>query len=295
MKDYTLTCSSTVDLPLNHLIKREIPYVPFHFILDGRDYLDDMGQTISNEDFFKRISAGAMPSTSQVNVGEFLDFFEPLLKEGQDILHIAFSSGLSGTYQSAVLAKEQLKEEYPERTIEVVDSLGASSGYGLLVDLAADMKEGGASLLDVRNMVEDTKLNIHHWFFSTDLSHYKRGGRISATSAYVGGLLNIAPLMNINTEGKLIPRKKIRGKKQVIKEMVQMMEEHAKDGTNYTGKCFLSHSAVPDDARKVADIIEERFPHLDGKVMINNVGTVIGAHTGPGTVALFFEGDKRID
>lgn len=185
--------------------------------------------------------------------------------------------------------------KYPGRKVLIVDSLGASSGYGLLTDTAADLRDNGATLEEVFAWVEENKLNVHHWLFSTDLTHYKRGGRISATSAVVGTLLNICPLMNMSYDGKLIPRTKIRGKKRVIAKIVHMMEVHAQNGTDYSGKCFILNSACYDDARKVADLIEEKFPHLNGPVMINSVGTVIGAHTGPGTVALFFFGDKRED
>ena len=193
------------------------------------------------------------------------------------------------------MACEQLLQKYPNRKLVVVDSLAASSGYGLLVDMAADLRDGGGTLEDVQAWVEENKLNVHHWFFSTDLTHYKRGGRISAASATVGTLLNICPLMNMNYEGKLIPREKIRGKKHVISAIVQKMEEHAQNGANYSGKCFISNSACYEDARMVADLVEQKFPKLNGKVMINSIGTVIGSHTGPGTVALFFVGDKRTD
>jgi DegV family protein with EDD domain len=155
------------------------------------------------------------------------------------------------------------------------------------------MKVAGASMDEIHRWVEENKLMIHHWFFSTDLTHYKRGGRISAASAVVGGLLNICPLMNMDNAGKLIPREKIRGKKQVIREIVKRMEEHAQGGLEYSGKCFISNSACFDDARAVADMIEAKFPRLNGKVMINSIGTVIGSHTGPGTVALYFFGDER--
>ena len=195
----------------------------------------------------------------------------------------------------SLIAQADLKERYPDREIKIVDSLAASSGYGLLTDMAVDMRDEGKTLEEVYNWLQDNKLNVHHWFFSSDLSHYKRGGRISAASATIGGLLNICPLMNVSHEGKLIPRKKIRGKKQVIKEIVKMMEIHAKDGMDYSGKCFISNSDCYDDARVVADLIEERFPQLDGSVRINSIGTVVGSHTGPGTVALFFMGDERID
>jgi DegV family protein with EDD domain len=157
------------------------------------------------------------------------------------------------------------------------------------------MRDGGATIEDVYTWVEEHKLNVHHWFFSTDLTHYKRGGRISATSAIVGNLLNICPLLNMNSEGKLIPHAKVRGKKHVITEIVEKMKIHAENGLEYSGKCFISNSACYDDARKVSDLVEENFPNLNGPVMINSVGTVIGSHTGPGTVALFFFGDKRTD
>lgn len=295
MNNYVLTCCSTVDMPYDYFQKRSIPYACFHYILDGKEYLDDLGQTISFEEYYSRIAAGAMPTTSQVNVEQYMELFEPFLKEGKDILHISFSSGLSGSYNSATIAREELLSLYPDRKILIVDSLGASSGYGLLTDMAADMRDDGVPLEEVYEWLEENKLNVHHWFFSTDLTHYKRGGRISATSAAVGSLLSICPLLNMSYDGKLIPRKKIRGKKNVIEEIVHMMEVHAKDGLNYSGKCFISNSACYDDARKVADLIEEKFPLLNGQVMINSVGTVIGAHTGPGTVALFFFGDRRED
>ncbi len=295
MLNYVLTCCSTADMTYNYFKKRNIPFLCFHYILDGEDYLDDLGQTISFEEFYSRIASGAMPTTSQVSVGQYIDFLEPFLKEGKDILHISFSSGLSGAYNSATIAREELLSRFPDRKILIVDSLGASSGYGLLTDLAADMRDTGIELEEVYDWLQENKLKVHHWFFSTDLSHYKRGGRISATSAAVGTLLGICPLLNMNYDGKLTPRKNIRSKNRVIKEIVHMMEIHAKDGIEYSGKCFISNSACYEDARKVADLVEERFPLLNGRVMINSVGTVIGSHTGPGTVALFFIGDKRED
>jgi len=295
MCNYVLTCCSTADMPYDYFKKRNIPYVCFHYVLDGKEYPDDLGQSMTFEEFYRRVAAGSMPTTSQVNVGQFIEFFEPFLKEGKDILHISFSSGLSGAYNSALIAREELLSRYPDRKIIVIDSLGASSGYGLLMDMAADMRDNGATIEELQAWAEENKLNIHHWFFSTDLTHYKRGGRISATSAVVGTLLNMCPLLNMSYDGKLIPRRKIRGKKQVIAQIVNMMEMHAKDGVNYSGKCFISNSACYEDARKVADLIEEKFPYLSEPVMINSVGTVVGSHTGQGTVALFFVGDKRED
>lgn len=293
MSDYVLTCCSTADMPEEYLKNRDIPYVCFHYNMDGKEYPDDLGKTMPFQEFYERIAKGALPTTSQVNVGQYLDFFEPLLKADKDILHISLSSGLSGSYNSACVARETLLQKYTNRKIFLVDSLGASSGYGLLLDTAADMRDKDISIEELYDWLEKNKLTVHHWFFSTDLSHYKRGGRISAASATMGTLLNICPLMNMDNSGKLIPRTKIRGKNNVIKEIVKKMEEHAQNGLDYNGRCFISNSACFEDARKVADLIEEKFRHLDGKVMINSIGTVIGSHTGPGTVALFFFGGLR--
>ncbi|HUI89558.1 MAG TPA: DegV family protein [Anaerolineales bacterium] len=295
MSEYVLSCCSTADMPLEYLQKRNIPFLCFHFNMDGKEYPDDLGQSMPFDEFYRRIAAGALPTTSQVNMAEFIAFFEPSLAAGKDILHISLSSGLSGTYNSAVMAREQLSQKYPHRKIAILDSLGASSGYGLLVDMAADLRDAGKSSEEVQAWVEEHKLNIHHWFFSTDLTHYKRGGRISAASATMGTLLNICPLMNMNCEGKLMPREKIRGKKHVISAILQKMVEHAQNGVAYAGKCFMCNSACYEDARILADLVEEKFPQLNGRVMINSIGTVIGSHTGPGTVALFFLGDKRND
>lgn len=293
MTDYILSCCSTADMPYEYFKEKNIPYICFKYILDGQEYSDDLGQTISFEEYYNKINEGAMPTTSQVNVGQYIEFFEPFLKDGKDILHISFSSGLSGSYNSAMIATEELLEKYPDRKIFLVDSLSASSGYGLFVDILVDKKNSGMVIDDVYAEAKELRNHIQHWILSTDLTHLKRGGRISSASAIVGSLLNICPLINVNIDGKLIPRKKIRGKKQAIKEMIQIMETHAKNGVNYSGKCFISHSASYNDAKILADIIEEKFKSLNGKVMINNIGTVIGAHTGPGTVAVYFEGDKK--
>ena len=196
---------------------------------------------------------------------------------------------------SAKNAAEILKERYPERNIYIVDSLAASAGFGLLMVSAAEKRDEGLSADELAAWIEANKLRVHHWFFSTDLTSYVRGGRISKTAAVFGGLLEICPLLNMDNLGRLIPRAKIRTKKRVIKEIVDRMEQNADDGLDYSGKCFISQSACYDDARAVADLVEEKFPRLNGKVQIFSVGTTIGAHTGPGTVALFFWGKERVD
>jgi len=293
MSDYIISCCSTADLSKEHFNKREIQYICFHFELDGKEYSDDLGESISFPDFYKAMQNGADTRTSQINTEEFEEYFEPFLQQGKDIIHLCLSSGITGVVNSANLAKELLLEKYPDRKIYIVDSLAASSGFGLLMDAVADMRDSGMTIDELHKWVEDNKNKLQHWFFSTDLTFFVKGGRVSKTSGFVGNMLNICPLLNVNSMGKLIPRYKIRTKKKVIEAIVNRMEELARDRYDYDGKCYISHSACAEDAQAVAHLVEERFPKLNGKVLINNIGTTIGSHTGPGTVALFFWGDER--
>ena len=295
MSDYIISCSSTADLTEEHFKARNISYICFHFELDGKQYLDDLGKSIPFDRFYEAMANGADTKTSQINVAEFTDYFEGFLKEGKDILHLSLSSGISGVINSAMIAKENLQEQYPDRKIYILDSLAASSGYGLLMDKLADLRDEGKSIDEVYEWARDNRLRLNHWFFSTDLTFYVKGGRISKTAGAIGGVLNICPLLNMDNQGRLIPRYKIRTKRKVIRTIVDKMAEYADHQTDYNGKCYISHSECYEDARAVADLVESRFPYLNGKVEINNVGTTIGSHTGPGTVALFFVGDKRVD
>ena len=295
MGNYILSCCTTADLSEEHLKSRDIKYVCFHFELDGKQYLDDIGKTMPLDKFYEAMANGADTKTSQVNVEEFIEYFTPFLEEGKDILHISMSSGISGVYNSAMIAKGILDAKYPDRKLLVVDSLAASSGYGLIMDKLADLRDSGMSIDEVCEWIEEHKLELNHWFFTTDLTFFIRGGRVSKTSGAFGTLLNICPLLNVDKEGKLIPRAKIRTKKKVIIATVDKMAECAADGLEYSGKCYISNAACYEDARAVADLIEARFKNLDGKVEIDNIGTTIGSHTGPGTVALFFWGKKRVD
>ncbi len=292
---YVLSCCSTADLSPEHFKSRDINYACFHFFLDGKPYEDDLGQTISFEDFYKAMENGAETRTSQINTDEFIRYFTPFLEAGNDVLHVSLSSGISGVSNSASIAAKELNEKYPDRKVLVVDSLGASSGYGLIMDKLADLRDEGKTIDEVYDWIIKNRLRLHHWFLSTDLTFYVKGGRISKAAGWFGTVLNICPLLNMDNLGRLIPRYKIRGKKKVLAEIVNKMEEHAEGGLNYSGKCYISNSACYDDARAVADAVEARFPHLNGKVEINSVGTTIGSHTGPGTVALFFWGDERVD
>ena len=293
MNPYILSCCSTADLPRDYFEKREIPYLCFHYSLDGEERTDDLGETLPFDEFYKKIRTVKSIRTSQPGVGEFVSYFRGFLARGLDILHVSLSTGISGEMNSAILARDLLKEEFPGQRIEIVDSLGASMGYGLLMDLLADRRDQGKSLDEVLAAALELRHHIQHWFFSTDLSFYFRGGRISRTAYLAGRMISICPLLHVDSQGKLVPVAKVRTKKRVIREMCRKMETYTQGGTGYAGKCFISHSDCYEDARALADQIEERFPSLDGAVQINYVGTTIGAHTGPGTVALFFAGEKR--
>ncbi len=292
---YVISCCSTCDLSNEHIQARDLHYISFHAQLGDRSLLDDFGKSMPMEEFYRAMDNGADTRTSQINQDEYEAYFESFLKEGKDIIHVSLSSGISGTVNAARLAREVLTEKYPDRKIYIIDSLAASSGYGLLMDEMADRRDEGMSLEELVDWTEKNKLRVHHWFFSTDLKFYIKGGRVSRTAGLVGSLLNICPLLNVDYMGRLIPRDKIRTKKRVIREIVKRMEDHAKDGHDYSGKVYISQSACYEDAKAVANLVEELFPKMKGKPEIYWIGTTIGAHTGPGTVALFFLGDERVD
>lgn len=291
MSDFVLSCCSTADLAASHYVERDINVIPFHFIIDGVEHLED--GTMPIDKFYREIEEGKMTATSPVSVEEYKACFEEFLEQGKDILHLTLSSGISKTYDSAIQARDELMKNYPERKIYIVDSLSVSSGVGLMMDNLADLRDEGKNIDEIREFAENNKLRLNHWFFSTDLTYYVRGGRISKADAIIGNMLNICPLMTVNNEGRLIFKDKIRKKKKVCNRIVEIMEKLADDGNKYSDKCYISMSACLEDAQQVAMLIRERFPYIKGKILINNVGTTIGSHTGPGTVALFFWGKER--
>lgn len=293
MSDFILSCCSTADLSPEVFEKRDIHFCCFHFSVNGKEYLDDLGNSYPYDQFYRDMEAGAITKTSQISPGEFIAYFTTFLEAGKDILHVTLSSGISGVYNSACTARSILTERYPDRKIYIVDSLGASSGYGLLMDRLADLRDEGHSIDEVRVYAEDHKLEVHHWFFSTDLKYYVRGGRISKTSGFLGNLLHICPLLDVDEDGKLVLREKVRTIKKVEIAIVDKMERYAFDGLNYSGKCFISESNCMEYARPVYVRVGTRFSRLNGKAQIFSVGTTIGSHTGPGTVALFFWGKRR--
>lgn len=290
---FILSCESTVDLPYSYISGRDIPVLFYSYSVDGESYVDDMlqdPQTLSR--FYGFLDAGKLPSTSQINEFCYLEFFEQLLQRG-DVLHIAFGTGMTQSAVNAERAAAQLREQYPERKLIVVDSLCSSSGYGMLVDYAADMRDEGCSIEQTQQWLLKNRKNIHHQFYSTELAHYRRSGRMSGPTAMIATILGICPIMRLDDKGRIIAYGKVRGKAAAVKTTVDTMERFAQDGAEYAGKCFICHSRCPEDAEKTRAAVEARFPNLRGKIRICEIGTIIASHCGPGTVAVFFLGAER--
>lgn len=295
MSEYILSCCSTADLDNETMQRRNIQYVCNSYVLNGVTMKDDLGQSLTHEQFYAIVKKGAETATSQVNVDEFIRYFTPFLEDGKDILHVCLSSGITGGINSARIAREELLERFPQRKILILDSLAASSGYGMLMDTLADLRDEGKTMEELAQFVEERRLHLHHWLYSTDLSMYVKGGRISATAGMVGSMLHICPVLDVNSSGKLIPRHKCRGKNKAAREIVRQMEEHAENGLNYDGKCFIAHADCPEEAQALSEMVCEKFQHLKEKPKIFYIGTTIGSHSGAGTLAVFFWGDLRTE
>lgn len=287
VREYVITTDSTVDLSKEFLNEKEITVLSLSYILDGVTYKDMGGLT--GKEFFDKLRNGSLPTTSQINPEEAKETFEQIVKEGKDILHIAFSSGLSGTYNSCRIAAEDLMEEYPESKVIVIDSLCASMGEGLLLYKAIELKEEGKSLEELADWVEANKLHICHNVTVDDLFHLHRGGRISKATAVLGSMVKIKPIIHMDNEGKLVVIGKERGRKKSITNLVDRMEKQMGEYDNSI--CMITHGDCEEDALYLKTLLEERFGVK--KVIIHGIGSVIGSHTGPGVLAVFFMGDER--
>jgi DegV family protein with EDD domain len=292
MADYVITCCSTYDLNNDFAKERDITVLPYQYFIDGDEYYDDKtADSMSIHGFYEKMRAGGVATTSMVNTERYAGFFTPFLKAGKDIVHIEFSSGLSGSFNNAVMTADQLMEQYPGRKIAVLDSLSASPGYGLLVYYAAEMRDAGKPFDELCAYVEEIKYKIIHWFAVENLEYLRRGGRVSRASAFLGTMLNIKPVLAFNDEGKIIPVEKIRGRKKSLVDMVDKMEA---DIDNPEGQMvFIGHADAEEDAKMVEGVIKERFPTIKG-TYIDYIGPVIGAHAGPSTIAIFYVGKKRV-
>lgn len=290
MGTYRIVTDSTTDLTPELIQELDVQVIPLCYMMGGKTYHNiPGGGEMTDKEFYAKLRAGSMSTTTQVNSEEFLHVFTPLLEAGQDVLYIAFSSGLSGTYQSAVLAREELKQRFPDRRLEVFDSLCASMGEGLLVYHAAKLRQAGKSLDEVLAWLKENVLNLCHWFTVDDLNHLKRGGRVSTATALVGTMLGIKPVLHVDDEGHLIPVSKVRGRKQSLDALVRRMEDTVLDPGNQM--VFISHGDCLEDAQYVERQIREKLGVQ--QVKLDFIGPVIGAHSGPGTVALFFLGKER--
>ena len=293
MSTFTLSCESTVDLPFSYVNSRDIPVLFYEYSIDGQPYPDDMlRDPAALPRFYQFLDDGKMPSTSQLNEFDYESFFEAQLQKG-DLLHIAFGSGMTQSVQNAVQAAQTLRQRYPNRRLEVIDSLCSCSGYGLLVDYAADLRDAGRSMDEVIDWVMAHRQRIHHQFYATRLDFYRRSGRMSGPTAMLATILNICPIMRLDDRGRIIAYGKVRGKANAVKTTVDTMEAHAEGGRGYTGKCFICHSNCLEDAEKTRDAVRAWFPLISGDIRICDIGTIIASHCGPGTVAVFFVGDER--
>lgn len=287
MRDYVITVNSTVDLPKEWLEERKVPVIPLKYTIDNETYTDMEG--LSSKEFFEKLRDGKMATTSQINPEEARAQLEPFLKEGKDVLHLGFSSGLSGTYNSMRIAGEELKEEYPEAKIIIIDTLCACLGEGLLLYKALQLKEAGKTIEETAKRVEENKLHICHNVTVDDLFHLHRGGRISKASAVLGSVVQIKPIIHMDENGKLQVIGKERGRKKSLNKIVDMAVEQIKGWDNDIA--MITHGDCQEDAEYVAKLVRERLGIEN--ILINNIGTVIGSHTGPGVVAVFVMGNKR--
>lgn len=291
-KKFILSCESTVDMPYEYVNSRDISVLFYSYAVDGKEYTDDM---LRDEQallcFYRFLNEGKIPSTSQINEFQYAEYLDKLLQKG-DVVHIALGSGMTPSVNNAKKAGEYLQKKYPERKLVIIDSLCSSSGYGMLVDTAADMRDNGCGMEEVIQWVNENRKRVHHQFYSTDLKYFRRSGRISGSAAMIGSVLNICPIMRLDDKGRIIAYDKVRGKKKAIERTVATMAEHAEGNENYCGKCFICHSNSFDEAMELKESLQNAFPKIED-IKIFDIGTIIASHCGPGTVAVFFMGDER--
>lgn len=287
MRDFVITVNSTVDVPQAWLDERNVPVIKLKYTMDGETYTDMEG--LSSKEFFAKLREGKMSVTSQVNPEEAMEALEPFVKEGKDVLHLGFSSGLSGTYNSMRIAGEMLEEKYPDAKVIVIDTLCACMGEALLLEKALKKKSEGLTIEEVAQWVEENKLHVCHNVTVDDLNHLHRGGRVSKTTAVIGTLVQIKPIIHMDNEGKLQVIGKERGRKKSLNKIVDLAVKQSEGWDN--DLIMITHGDCIEDAEYVAKLVREKMG-IDN-ILINNIGTVIGSHTGPGVVAVFCMGNER--
>lgn len=280
------TCS---DLPFEYVKQHKIPLIRFTYNFRGTEYADDFGQTMSYEEFYRAMRNGETPTTSQVNTQTYAEAFRKYAAEGKSVIYLCFSSALSGSYNSAILARDLVMEEYPNADITVIDTKCASLGEGLMVYYAVEMLERGAPKEEIIDWVEQNKLKMHHWFTVEDLQYLKRSGRLSGTAAFIGNILDIKPVLHVDRDGRLVPVLKVKGRKKSIRTLLEKMEELIVNLEQQV--VAVSHSDSDEESQYIVEMIRSKFPVKD--IIVNQIGPVIGSHSGPGTLAVFFLGDLR--
>lgn len=289
MSDFKIITNTTADLPADYIRENNLGLMVFNYTIKGETY--NKGHELDWKEFYHMMRDGNMPTTSQVNPEECRTYFEEYLKECRQLLYICFSSGLSGTYNNACLAADMVMEEHPDCKITVIDSRCASMGEGLLVHKAVMLQKAGKSIEETADWVEEHIPHLVHIFTVDDLNHLYRGGRVSRTAAVVGTVVGIKPILHVDGEGHLIPIQKVRGRKKSLHALVDYMAEKMGSYRDENDIIFISHGDALEDAEAVRDEIKERFG-IDS-FLINHIGPTIGAHSGPGTIALFFMGESR--
>lgn len=288
MKTMIIT-DSNCDLDERYLREANVEVIPFHFILSGKEYTDDFGKSISYEDFYDRLRKGEMATTAQIVPNTYEELFTRYVQKGFSIIYIGFSSALSESLNHSIMAKDAVLRSAPDADITIIDSKAASVGQGLLVAGAAERLKSGKSKQEVIAWVEDTKLRVNHWFTVDSLDHLKRGGRLSASSAAIGSILNVKPILIVDDDGRLVPEKKVVGRHHSIRELFNQLRDRGIDLSKQT--IYISHGDCLDDANRLKDMIKQKLQVKD--IIISNLGPVIGAHTGPGLLCIAFIAEKR--
>jgi DegV family protein with EDD domain len=287
--DTVILVDASCDLPLDFIQENNVPYIGLMCHLKGRDYEDDFGKTISHKEFYNELQEGEMPTTSQINVYRFMEKFESIIKDNKSIIYLAMSSGLSGTYNSALMAKKALEEKYDNVNIDIIDTASASIGEGIIVYHCCEMLKNGAMREDIINWAESNKLKINHWFLVEDLKHLKNGGRLSTSKATIGTLLNIKPIIYVNKEGKLENVTNVRGRKKAIKYLLDKFKERCLNPSDVV--VGISHSDCAEDAEDLKATLVKDYNVKE--VIVSQLGLVMGSHCGRGMLALCFLGQER--
>lgn len=293
MTDFILSAESTVDLPREVLEKENIRWIGFPYQIDDVDYIDDLGLTMKLEDFYQKLNEGSIARTSQITYIRYMEYFEKLLEENKDVLHLSLSSGMTGGVQQALMAKEVLEKKYPDRKIYIVDSLTATSTEGLILLALNEFRKEGKSIEEVYDWALENRKFANAVFFTSDLTYLVRGGRLSKAAGSFGNLLNICPMMESNTEGEIVVIDKIRTKKKAMKALVKKIKERLIEDFPYNNEIIVVHPNNYDDALDLQEGLEEVLDGYKGKIIIYEIGTTVGSHVGPGLVGACFWGEGK--